>query len=340
MFERIGVDDTQKWDNIVNRYDTSTVFHTNQWAKLFSSVYGHELHLYYLNYNDDSETLWVMPLSHVCRPFGKGLLVSLPYSDFAGPLSSSNVVREYCISLASMLDRSYYIRSEYNYSDDCVSNYSTYRIQLPTTREDMMSMLPYKSVKYPISKSHKDGYRIRAAAEKDVEDLYRLMSITRRRHGLPTQPKQFFVEMKHELIHSGCASLYVAVDESDKAVAASVFMWHKRFGYYKYSASLRLPGVGNVVHALLWEGVKEAIDRNCLYFDLGRVASNNRGLAMIKKHWGGVEIPLYYQLVTTEGVFSNVSKDDSISRLMRSMLSRAPVQASQVLGKLLYRYYS
>lgn len=328
------------WREAIGAYPGATVFHSPEWASVFQAAYGHRPVL--VCGKDPDGGPFAVPISIVPRPFGRAKLVSMPYSDFAGPLSSPGKGAVAALMAAEALGSIVEVRTDLDIAGTGEpSVYSTYRIDLPSDAEEMLHRLPKKSVRYAIGRAERDGVSVRRGGPGDEAAFHRMIGETRRRHGLPTPPLPFYRELFTRMVEPGHGSLYMASGTDGSLVAASLFLWHGERGYYKYSAGNRSQAAGNASHLLLWYGVREAIERGCLEFDLGRVSRTNRGLADMKRRWCGEEIPLFYVTVAPDGRMEPV--DDGEGLLLRSMRAILPVMPSalsRLAGGLVYRYFS
>ena len=337
----ISLDQKNQWETLISVFKYSRIFHSWNWAKTFADAYGHNPVL--ICFGKDGIADFVLPVSEVKRPFGKSYFVSMPYSDFAGPLFKNSISDELWIKILEELDSDEIeIRSDiqlFDISDK--SDFSTYRISLPSSLEEMQANLPSKSVRYPIRKARRDGFSVRRGLYEDVSLFHHLMSITRRKHGLPTPPLKFYQALYRNVIQPGNGTMYIAENLNGKPVASSLFLWHKEMGYYKYNASDRVASVGNANHLLLWEGVSEAIERKCSSFDLGRASSTNQGLIKFKKHWLGKEVVLQYVHVHSNSSFEAITSEESkVFVISQKVFHRFPVFLSKIVGTHIYKYFS
>lgn len=284
-----------------------------------------------------------MPVSLVPGLLGKSSFVSMPYSDFSGPLFKEDFPAEFLLGVLRELSaNSVEIRTEIpliNVKGEL--EYSTYRMDLPESEDGLLGQLPSKSVRYSIRKARSDGFTVRKAEAKDISMFHRLMNLTRRRHGLPTPPIKFYTSLYNNILNIGNGTLFIAETSSGEPAAASLFLWFGEMGYYKYNASDPNIRVGNANHLLLWEGMKEGIRRKCRTFDLGRVSRSNEGLIKFKEHWLGKRVPLYYVNVVSDGSIKPISGDESgIFKLSKRIFANMPAGFSRIAGNILYRYFA
>src|SRR4051794_5773875 len=72
------------WDALLNDHEDATTFHTTAWARVLARTYGHEP--IYLSLSCGAQRIALLPLMEVRSRFTGHRAVSLPFSDFCGPL--------------------------------------------------------------------------------------------------------------------------------------------------------------------------------------------------------------------------------------------------------------
>ena len=335
----IDIQNQKQWESEISKHSNSHVFQSHAWANTFAITYGHIPSLHILA----STPSIIVPISCINRPLSRSICVSMPYSDFAGPLSyepiSENTLKQIPLLMGvNFVD----VRlDEPIANENYLSHFSSYRTKLPASCDTFWSSLPNKSVRYCIRKALKDGYSVIEAKQTDLPVFYTLMSLTRKKHGLPTPPFKFYNNLYSNLIAKGNGSLLLAKDPNHQIVAGSLFLFHLLHAYYKYNASDHRQNVGNANHLLLWEGIKKSIERGCSFIDLGRVADSNTGLVKFKRHWQADRIPLYYLRVYASGkVEASVASSSQIKKIMSLLIRKLPPAFSKLLGNVLYKYFS
>jgi hypothetical protein len=236
ILSKYDINDSQKWQSEIAHNRFSHVFHSHGWAKTFAESYGHIPNLYaFISSNAE----FLLPISVVKRPFVTNLQVSMPYSDFAGPVSQTLLDYDTIKQIPLLLDfDSIDLRLDRPILDKSLtSSYSSYRTNLPSTSEEFWESLPSKSVKYSIRKALRDGYSIEEAGLNEITVFYSLMGLTRKKHGLPTPPLKFYINLYKNLISSGNGFILLAKDSNGTVIAGSLFLFHGQFAYYKYNAS-------------------------------------------------------------------------------------------------------
>jgi CelD/BcsL family acetyltransferase involved in cellulose biosynthesis len=174
----------------------------------------------------------------------------------------------------------------------------------------------------------------RAAAEQDLTKIYfDLHASTRRRLGVPTQPRRFFAAIWRRVIEPGLGYALL-VYSGDTPIAGAVFLdWNGRV-VYKFGASDARHWALRPNNLLLWEAIRLGCRQGRTRFDFGRTDLEDEGLRAFKAGWGAVEAPLHY---TTLGKAEHVSSG-AAERLARPVLRHAPIWVGRGIGELFYRF--
>jgi hypothetical protein len=171
-----------------------------------------------------------------------------------------------------------------------------------------------------------------------IDAFYALMLLTRRRHGLPPQPKKWFVHLAECF---GDALKIRIATKDDRPVAAILTLRHKQTVVYKYGCSdARYNNLGGT-HLLFWKTIEEAKREGALTLDLGRSEFVNDGLITFKDRWGSTRSTLEYIRLTTGRVsrarFSPPGGDWK-ENVSKRLLSIMPDTVLCTVGDLLYKH--
>jgi hypothetical protein len=129
------------------------------------------------------------------------------------------------------------------------------------------------------------------ASAQLLDAFYKLLIQTRRRHGMPPQPKRWFRNILEYL--PDIAKVRVAYADR-RPIAAILTLRGPRTMIFKYGASdARFHPLGGV-QMLLWRAIQDAVGQGCRAFDFGRSDIENAGLIAFKDHWGATGKPLNY----------------------------------------------
>ena len=118
-----------------------------------------------------------------------------------------------------------------------------------------------------------------------MEEFYSLHLKTRKKLGVPIQPKSFFNIIYDEIIKKELGFIVITYADS-LPIGAGVFFGFEDVLTYKYSASdpekLKL----RPNHLMLWGAFQEGIKKGYKYFDFGKTEIQNEGLKEVQSRVG------------------------------------------------------
>ncbi len=168
-----------------------------------------------------------------------------------------------------------------------------HRLNLRRSLEEVFASLHKDCVQRKIRRAEKAGLTVEdGTTDVLLKKFYRLLVITRQRHGLPAQPMQWF----RNLISGFGSNLTISVASSvGQSVAAIITIRHNRTLVYKYGGSdLRFVSLGGM-QLLLWRAIQRAMQEDLWEFDLGRSDVSDAGLVTFKNRWNAEQSILSYR---------------------------------------------
>jgi CelD/BcsL family acetyltransferase involved in cellulose biosynthesis len=293
------------WDQYVLAHPKGTPYHMSGWIRTLSTVYRFEPHLW-VERNGKGDIAAVLPFLAVHNILAGSKLVSLPYSDFCGPLCNSQSELEGLISAVIKTEKKMNyieIRDGVEQGQRCfegfheTQSYVRHILHLNSDPNAVLEKVDKRTIRYSIRKAQRAEILI---AERNDEDgmagFYRLMRMTRKKHGVPCQPMAFFKSLFINLIRMRKAFILVAYD-GEREVAAGLFLKFNRQLHYKYNASDNLYLIETKRtpnHLLTWHAIENACKSGCSLLDFGRTDEANRSLIEYKEMWGAEAIPIRY----------------------------------------------
>jgi hypothetical protein len=171
-----------------------------------------------------------------------------------------------------------------------------------------------------------------------TEDLlrrfYRLLLLTRRRHGVPPQPFEWFRNLAlcfRESLKVRLASI------RGEAIAAMITLHHRDVMVYKYGASNAIFHPMGGMQLLFWNAIQDARRGGCVALDLGRTAQDNVGLLTFKDRWGAARQPLVYSRCPA-GDNARGRVPAVFLRCARQVVRFAPDGVWNAAGRFLYKH--
>jgi CelD/BcsL family acetyltransferase involved in cellulose biosynthesis len=330
------------WTNFVAGHREATCFHQPAWVTTLVGAYGFRARAA-VQRNADGVVVAGVPLVEVRRLTGARRWSCLPFSDECAPLVANGGSAEPLLQGVDALRRArgvgdLEIRTAVQLPGaNCREVAVTHSLALPAAVEGVARPAGTRpSVRRHVATSDRLGVRVDLA--RSVDDVtgtyYGLHVLTRRRQGVPTQPRAYFRFLWERMIEPGHGFVLIARKDG-QAVAGAVFLLGNRTVTYKYGASDDRFWSLRPNHAVMAHAITLGIQRGFANFDFGRTDLDNPGLARFKESWGAQAQPLHYTSFSARG-----GRRDGPPRrgLLTTVIQRSPSIVCRGLGELLYRY--
>lgn len=281
-----------------------------------------------------------MPVAAAPRLVGASRrLVSLPFTDALAPLVPAPDVSAF-VEAADTYRRAHAftrieLRALLAGAQPAAESAVSHTLRLTADPEELLARFS-KGKRRDVRASERSELQIRRAErEADVaETFYRLHLDTRRRHGVPVQPKRFFRLLWRQVLERDHGFALIA-ELGGVPVASAIFLVGGGRIVYKYSASDAAQRTQLPNDLLIWTAIQQACKDGLESLDFGRSETSAVGLRAFKSRWGALESPLTY---STIGAAAATGRGEGSSRLLGEVLQRSPRVVTRALGELLYRY--
>jgi CelD/BcsL family acetyltransferase involved in cellulose biosynthesis len=187
-----------------------------------------------------------------------------------------------------------------------------------------------------IRRAEREGVRVEVTTSlEDLAVFYRLHLWTRRRLGVPVQPKRFLVALWEKLVAAGFGFAVVAYKGS-RAIAGAVFLAWNETVVYKYGASDARYWSLRSNNLTLWTAIQWACENGYREFDFGRSDLDDHGLRAFKDGWGTTELPLVYSYCgdVLPRPVPNLER-----RLVGKVIRYSPALVCRGVGELFYGHF-
>ncbi len=217
--------------------------------------------------------------------------------------------------------------------------YCFHALNLDPTLETLFSNFHKDSTQRKIKRAEREGLTEQVGrSESILEEFYRLQLLTRRRHGVPPQPRSWFRNM----IDCFGEGLQIRLAfKGDRSIAGILTLRHKNSLVYKYGCSdTEFNNLGGM-HLLFWRAIQEAKESGLRQFDLGRSDLDNEGLITFKDRWGATRSTVDYLRHAGSGRLPIDPKQTSAdwkSRFAKQVFTRAPDGFLSLAANLLYKH--
>jgi hypothetical protein len=334
---KIPIEDPQ-WFEFVSGHPAASPFHLPAWATVITECYKFEA--FVLTVQDtDGEILAGIPVVAVRSPLGRTRWVSLPFSDCCPVLQRPGAAEEEILSVLTEYvlqsgTQELEIRSALPAGDGSYPVEVGYHhvLDLP---QDPADLHPHKNYRQHRNQAMRKGVQVtRGTTSEDMDAYYRLQTLTRRRLGVPVQPKRFFDLISRQLVERGNGFVATATLDGEP-LAACVYLTHNATIVAKFQASdpdQAETGAGHLIH---WEVMSAACTEGYHSLDMGRTDLGAEGLRVYKTRLGATESPLFY---THIGRTPPEEKRPRVGGLPQRIIRNSPIWVCRAAGEVLYRW--
>jgi hypothetical protein len=339
--------DDPRWDPLVESHPASSIYLHSAWLRVIARTYPHLTLTAYVE-EKNGQLIAALPVCNIRSRLTGNRIVSLPFTPYCNPIadgpSGIAALVEGPIRALTANGASFFELRTLGYADGTDEQamkrhdyHMTHLLHLEGGFERIRQEIS-ANISSNKNKAVKAGVTVRpAASATDWEAFYRIHAVTRRKQGFPIQPAVFFRNMRRFMEPDGKVKLLLA-EISGRPVAGIVLFQFRDTVSYEIGASL--PDFLNARpnHLLLWTAVETACAEDRRWFDFGKSPPDNPGLIEFKRRWGAVARPCpYYYYPGVSGIMS-MEQNSIKHRLMRRVLSRAPLPLARLLGQGLYRH--
>lgn len=331
-----------EWKKFFLNCHNASIFHHPEWANLLERSYGYKL-FWIVTREKAGNVTAGLPAMEISSPLSGRRWVSLPFTDYSAPLYTN--LEDLLLILRYLIN----IREKQNLNSieirfpipqiDGILQYDLFvfhTLKLNADPDVIFKKFRKKGVRYEIKKAKREGVEVKlCSSKKEFEIFCDLQLKTRRKLGVPVQPRKFFELFWDYLIEADMGFVLIAYKEAIP-LASSVFLKYKSTVTYKYSASdpkfLKL----SPNNAILWEAIKWACLNGYEVFNFGKTKLTNIGLRNFKNGWGTVEEPLPYSFIGSSPSFSS---NEMLLKIAGVVIRHSPAIACRGIGKVFYKYF-
>lgn len=333
----------RRWDEVVERHPRASVFHQRGWLEALARTYRYEPCVF--TTSAPGETLEnAIVLCRISSWLTGNRWVSLPFSDHCEPLLATGSDSEEIINRA----QTEFGDQNWNYVElrpvstmDAAScglktncSYWFHELDIVPSLEVIFRRLHNNSFRRNVQRAEREELSYEAGqSEKLLDEFYRLLLITRRRHQSLPQPRTWFRNLL--LCMKDKLKIRVA-RKNDIPIAAMLTLQHGKSVVYKYGCSdERFHSMGGMPF-LFWNLIAESKKCGAERIDLGRTDLHNPGLIAFKDRLGASRRLLTYYRLTKQR--RRLVAPHWGSRKLRRLVSLLPEAVSCAAGEVLYRH--
>ncbi|MFO7445623.1 MAG: peptidoglycan bridge formation glycyltransferase FemA/FemB family protein [Ignavibacteriaceae bacterium] len=332
----------KRWYRFISENPKATIFHHPAWLTVLKKQYGFSVFaLAVINGND--EITAGIPFCAVSGLFKKKW-ISLPFSDYSLPLFcheeqlneiSVFLINEHQKGKVDSIEVYWEINQSNGFAKD--SSYVYHITELNKDEKGLFNSF-HRTKCQGISKSIKQNLNTRFSLEPEaVEIFYDLHLKTRKKLGIPIQPKSFFFHIYEHILKNDLGFI-VVVTKDNINLAAGLFMGFNDTLTYKYNASDPDHLQYRPNNLIIWSAMCEGMKKGFKFFDFGKSDLANEGLRSFKDGWSAVERPLYYSYLPALPS-SNNSFDFIKDKLVAPVIKSSPGIVCRLIGEVAYKYF-
>lgn len=329
------------WDNLLLAAPGSSIFHTSYWARVLHDSYGYQP-CYLTNINNGKMDVLV-PMMEVKSLLTGSRGVSLPFTDYCEPIiSNQNDMQDALEQLKDYGKKAKWkyleLRGGKEWFGQTPHSSFFYRHVMKLSADiDVMYGQLKSSTRRNIKKALREGVAITRGNSLDaVKSFYHLHCMTRKKHGIPPQPFQFFQKIYEHVISIDHGQVILAA-HNGKTIAGAIYFHFGNEAIYKFGASESAYLSLRPNDLIMWETIQWYCRNGCTRFSFGRTESENEGLRQFKNGWGAEEKTIkYFKYDFKKRAFMIGSAH--VADYRNNILRKMPIPLLKVAGSLLYKH--
>lgn len=332
----------RRWDALVACHPAATVFHLRGWLEALALTYGYEPFVLTTGPSDKPMTDGV-PLCRVSSWITGNRAVSLPFADHCEPLLNydspfspfANFLRTECDRQAWKYVELRPLSWHWDPDPHMQRGHTYYFHSLDLMRplEQLFTRLHKNSLQRRIRRAEREHLSYDTGrSEQLVNEFYKLLLITRRRHDMIPQPRAWF----KNLVECMGDQIQIRLARKDGIpIAAILSLRHRSSVVYKYGCSNEKFHRFGAMPFLFWRLIEESKSSGIEQVDFGRSDMDNPGLIAFKDRFGtSKKLLTYFRYQRTE-TRQSVSWSFQATRKLFALL---PDAVLPTVGKVLYRH--
>jgi lipid II:glycine glycyltransferase (peptidoglycan interpeptide bridge formation enzyme) len=323
-----------RWTAFVARHPEASFYNHPEWAQLVAESYGYPS--FVLGFTEGELLTAGVPVVEVRNPLGRRRWISVPFTDYCPLLSGGvDLVSGLVDAARSAQVPLFELRTE-------LAEHPTVQPLVVGVRHRLRLGPDPEVIRRGFSGMHRKNIRTaervgvtmgRGSSRADVNGFYALHLRTRRRQGVPIQPRRFFDRLG-DILARGYGFVSTAY-WNERPIASAVFLTWNGVSIQKYAASDERYWKYCANNLLNWTEIKWACENGYHTLDWGRIQVDQGGLRQFKVGWGAVEEPVAYSFI---GAGPSTRTRSRLQNALAVIIRRSRPEVCRFLGEVLYRY--
>ncbi len=330
------IDDTfaDAWDAFVLESEAATFYHQYRWRRAIDSAYG--LDTQYLADIQDGTVHGVLPLVNFRGVGNSRTLLSLPFSNYAGLLASSEATRDRLIEAArARLQEGNLALLELKQDQRCDHpdlveklDYVALDMNVARPTDEIWKQSLNAKVRNQVRKAQKAGLSTEIAPEL-WEEFVPVYQRNQRDLGTPTHSRKWYHTLA-DLFNDNMTVIIVRKD--GKAIAGAWLFFFRDIAILQYAASIRDYLALCPNNLVYWASIEHTSERGSRSLDFARSRVDS-GTYHFKQQWGGVPRQTYYQyLLNTAEKPPDVDPGNPKYKMIIATWKRLPMFVANAIG--------
>ena len=334
-----SAEDGPAWNDFLTRRPEASFLHRFEWGGLVSENLGHRY--CFLAARRGHEICGVLPTVFFdSRIFGR-FLCSMPFVDYAGPVVSDERAEPALLlearKLAETLGASHLeVRSVAPALDwPAHTHKNLVSLDLQEGADAVWEGFKTKH-RTNIRRAYKNGFTFELGHLRLLDDFYSVLSSSWRRLGSPFYSRSFFENLLNQF---GASARVFVVRLEGRPVAAALNGYHGARVDGMWLGILPAARQLQPTYALYWEMIKDACERGCGTYSLGRSTSDSSAEAF-KRKWNAQSKKLYWSFALLNGTkLPEPNSHKTQYRLAVEIWKRLPAGWTDRIGPVLARHF-
>ncbi len=331
----------ERWPQFLERHSLATVFHTRGWLDALRRTYRYQACA--VTTSGPGEVLTnALVFCRIQSWLTGRRLVSVPFSDHCTPLVEND--QQLGLLLSALRDELKQgggryaeirpMRGDFSAAGGMIESatFCLHHMDLRPSLPELFHSLHESCIRRKIARAQKAGLAYEeGGSEELLEKFFQLMVLTRQRHRLAPQPKNWF----RNLIACLGKDLKIRLASLEgQPMASIVTIRYKNTMVYKYGCSDQRFHKFGPMQFLMWQAIQDAKNTGLIELDLGRSDWDNSGLVVYKDRWHSVRSVLTYRRYSAP----NATPEGIPMRVTKRILSLTPNCLLPAAGNILYRH--
>lgn len=332
-----------RWSDLAARHPRGSAFHTSGWLRALRATYGY-MPFVLTNAAPDRPLDSGLLLCRVSSRITGTRLVSLPFADHCEPLLAEPAIFEtflHPLIAQYARERMDYVEFRPRFPLENVppgfgtgSRYWFHELDLTESSDQIFSQFHKSSIQRKVRRAEREGLSYEdGSSSHHLEEFYRLLILTRRRHCLPPQPREWFQNL---LACMGDAVQIRLACKDGHPIAAILTLRYRSCVIYKNGCSDEQHHNLGGMPFLFWRLIVESKSRGMKTIDFGRSDLDNEGLVTLKDRLGATKTQLIYYRYPANCAVS--ARPPWAKQVLRRAFSVMPDSLLTLVGSKLYRH--